>query len=53
MVPSSSVKVDDPAQAKGLLGLLDALEDHDDSQHVYANFDIPEAILAEHTGASA
>ena len=48
MVPSSSVRVDNPAQAKSLLTLLDSLEDHEDTQHVYANFDIPDAILAEH-----
>lgn len=45
MVPSSTVRVEDPAQVKTLLALLDALEDHEDSQHVYANFDIPDAIL--------
>ena len=45
MVPTSTVRVDDPAQAKSLLALLDALEDHEDPQHVYANFDIPDAIL--------
>ena len=45
MVPSSSVRVADPAQAKMLLTLLDALEEHEDTQHVYANFDIPDAIL--------
>ncbi|MBI3021157.1 MAG: YebC/PmpR family DNA-binding transcriptional regulator [Candidatus Omnitrophica bacterium] len=50
MVPSSTVRVDDPAQAKALLALLDALEDHDDTQHVYANFDIPDALLAAHAG---
>ena len=52
-VPSSTVRVSDPAQAKALLALLDALEDHDDTQHVYANFDIPDALLAEHAGASS
>ncbi len=51
MVPSSTVRVNDPAQAKTLLALLDALEDQEDSQHVYANFDIPDAILAEHAAA--
>ena len=29
---------------------MDALEDHDDVQNVYANFDIPEAILAAYDG---
>jgi YebC/PmpR family DNA-binding regulatory protein len=51
MIPSSTVRVTDAVQAKALLGLLDALEDHDDVQHVYANFDIPDALLAEHAGA--
>ncbi len=49
-VPSSTVRVEEPAQAKSLLALLDALEDHEDAQHVYANFDIPDAILVEHAG---
>ena len=52
MVPTSTVQVDETVQAKTLLSLLDALEDHDDTQHVYANFDIPDAILAEHATAS-
>jgi len=47
MVPSSTVKVTDPSQAKTLLNLLDALEDHEDTQHVYANFDIPDALLEQ------
>ena len=51
MLPSSTVRVDNPDKAKALLGLLDLLEDQDDSQHVYANFDIPDAILAEHAGS--
>ena len=50
MVPSTTVRVDDPAQAKALLALLDVLEEHEDTQHVYANFDIPDALLAEQTG---
>ena len=48
MVPSSTVRVENPVQAKTLLVLLDALEEQEDSQHVYANFDIPDALLAEH-----
>ena len=52
MAPSSTVRVDDPVQAKALLTLLDALEEQDDTQHVYANFDIADALLAEHAGAS-
>ena len=52
MVPSSTVRVDEPAKANALLTLLDALEDQEDSQHVYANFDIPDALLAAHAQAS-
>ena len=52
MAPSSTVRVDDPVQVKAVLTLLDALEEQDDTQHVYANFDIADALLAEHAGAS-
>lgn len=45
LVPSSTVRVTDPAQVKALLALLDVLEDQEDTQHVYANFDIPDALL--------
>ena len=48
MVPTSTVRVEDAAQAKALLALLDAVEEHEDTQHVYANFDIPDAILEAH-----
>lgn len=45
MVPSSRVTVDAENGAK-VLRLIDALEDQDDVQSVYANFDIPEEVLA-------
>lgn len=51
MAPSSTVRVEDSASAKALLTLLDALEEQEDTQHVYANFDIPDAILTEHASA--
>ncbi|MFH1783129.1 MAG: YebC/PmpR family DNA-binding transcriptional regulator [Candidatus Omnitrophota bacterium] len=41
MVPKSSVKLTGDA-AKNILALVEELEDHDDSQNVYANFDIPD-----------
>jgi len=53
LLAASAVRVDNPAQAKQLLTLLDVLEDHDDVQHVYTNFDIPDAILTEHAAAAA
>ncbi len=44
MVPSSTIKLTGN-DAKQLLGLIDSLEDHDDVQQVYANFDIPDEIM--------
>ncbi len=42
--PTMTVTLDEE-KAKSLLKLLDALEDNDDVQNVYANFDIPEAVM--------
>jgi YebC/PmpR family DNA-binding regulatory protein len=45
MIPTTSVELDDESQAKQVLRLMDALEEHDDVEAVYANFDIPDAVL--------
>ena len=45
MVPKTTVEVADESAAKKILRLIDALEDNDDVQDVYANFDIPERVL--------
>ncbi len=45
MIPTTTVRVEGETAAK-LLRLLDALEEHDDVQNTYANFDIPEEVLA-------
>jgi YebC/PmpR family DNA-binding regulatory protein len=45
MLPKTTVAVEDEGDAKKLLRLIEALEDNDDVQDVYANFDIPEAVL--------
>jgi YebC/PmpR family DNA-binding regulatory protein len=45
MLPSVTVPVADESSAKQVLRLVDALEDCDDVQAVYANFDIPDRIL--------
>jgi YebC/PmpR family DNA-binding regulatory protein len=45
MLPKTTVSVEDESAAKKLVRLMDALEDNDDIQSVYANFDIPEGIL--------
>jgi YebC/PmpR family DNA-binding regulatory protein len=44
-VPQNVVKVEDEKQAQQLLKLMDALDDCDDVQNAYANFDIPDEIL--------
>ncbi|MFH2145884.1 MAG: YebC/PmpR family DNA-binding transcriptional regulator [Candidatus Omnitrophota bacterium] len=46
-IPTTSVKVEDKNTAQMILGLINALEDHEDVQNVYANFDIPDQILNE------
>jgi len=46
MIPSSTVKVAG-GEAKQVLALVEALEEHDDVQQVYANFDIPDEIMNE------
>jgi Uncharacterized conserved protein len=45
MVPTTSVELGDESSAKSVLRLVDALEEHDDVEAVYANFDIPESVL--------
>jgi YebC/PmpR family DNA-binding regulatory protein len=45
LVPKTTVAVDDEAKARQVMRLVDALEENDDVQDVYANFDIPEQVL--------
>ena len=45
LIPKTTVSVDDEAKARQLMRLIDALEENDDVQDVYANFDIPEQVL--------
>jgi YebC/PmpR family DNA-binding regulatory protein len=45
MVPTTTVELADESAAKSVLRLVDALEEHDDVEAVYANFDIPESVL--------
>jgi len=45
MIPTTTVALDSEAAAKSVLRLMDALEEHDDVEAVYANFDIPDAVL--------
>ena len=46
MLPTTQVEVE-VDQARTLVKLVDALEENDDVQDVWFNFDIPEAVLAE------
>jgi YebC/PmpR family DNA-binding regulatory protein len=45
MVPTTTIALETEADARKVLRLVDALEDHDDVQAVYANFDIPDSVL--------
>ena len=45
LIPKNTVAVEDEATAKRVMRLIEALEDNDDVQDVYANFDIPEQVL--------
>lgn len=49
MVPENMVKVDGK-EAEQVLKLVDALDEHDDVQNVFPNFDIDEKILANYQG---
>ncbi len=46
MIPQNYVKLQSK-DAEKMLKLMDALEEHDDVQNVYANFDIPDDIMAK------
>ncbi len=45
MLPTQTVPLGDEAAARPVLRLIDALEEHDDVQAVFANFDIPDDVL--------
>jgi transcriptional/translational regulatory protein YebC/TACO1 len=45
LTPTTTVRVEGETATK-LMRLLEALEEHDDVQHTYANFDIPDEVLA-------
>lgn len=45
-IPKNNIDLDDAAGRK-VLGLMEALEDHDDVQNVYSNFNLPQTLLAE------
>jgi len=47
MVPQSTIGISDEHTARRIISLMEAFEDHDDVQNTYANFDIPEEIIAQ------
>jgi len=47
MIPKNTVEVTEEKPARGLLKLLESLEDHDDVQNVHSNFDIDDALMEQ------
>ena len=45
MIPENVVEVTEEKVAGQILRLLEKIEDNDDVQNVYANFDIPDEIV--------
>ena len=45
MLPTTTIALGAEADARAVLRVIDALEEHDDVQNVYANFDIPDDVL--------
>ncbi|MBI3804754.1 MAG: YebC/PmpR family DNA-binding transcriptional regulator [Nitrospirae bacterium] len=49
LLPQTYVRLEGK-EAEQMLRLMEALEDHDDVQNVYANFDIPDEVMAKVAG---
>ncbi|MGB8226078.1 MAG: YebC/PmpR family DNA-binding transcriptional regulator [Sedimentisphaerales bacterium] len=47
MIPANTIPVNDSETARKILALMEELEEHDDIQNVYANFNIPDDIIAK------
>ncbi len=50
MIPSTTVQITDEHTARQLLSLMEALEEHDDVENVYSNFDIPDDVMEKISG---
>ena len=50
-VPLNTVPVQDKDDAKRLLNLLATIEEHEDVQSVYANYEMPDEWIAELSGS--
>ena len=44
-LPENTLEITDEKTAKMILLLMDKLEEHDDVQNVYSNFDIPDEVM--------
>jgi YebC/PmpR family DNA-binding regulatory protein len=47
MIPQTTVPIADADVARKIIRLMEAIEEHDDVQNAYSNFDIPPEIIAE------
>ncbi len=47
MIPKNLIPINNINTARKILGLMEDLEDHEDVQNVYANFDIPDDIVKQ------
>lgn len=47
MVPQNTIPVTDENTARKIMSLMEAIEDQEDVQNTYANFDIPEEVMAK------
>jgi transcriptional/translational regulatory protein YebC/TACO1 len=46
MVPQTTIEITDADTARKILKLMEGIDDHDDVQNTYSNFDISEDIVA-------
>ncbi|MCL4442593.1 MAG: YebC/PmpR family DNA-binding transcriptional regulator [Actinobacteria bacterium] len=46
LVASNAISIEDESDARKVIKLIEALDDHDDVQNVWSNFDIPDSVLA-------
>ena len=47
MVPTSEVPISDPETARKIIAIMDEFEDNEDVQNAYANFNIPDDVMAK------
>jgi YebC/PmpR family DNA-binding regulatory protein len=50
LVPQNTIPITEENEAKKVLRLMDAIDDHDDVQNVYSNFDIADELMASYEG---